>query len=67
MRDGPVEEPSITLMSPQPLSYDSTATRRTRQPTATICAAKAFITLITHGAKQLTQPGEALAARLKQR
>lgn len=67
LRDGSVAESSITLMSLQPQSYDSTATRWARQPTATICSAKAFITLITHGAKQLQQPSEALAARLETR
>lgn len=53
LRDGPVAESSITLMRPQPLSYDSTATRWARQATATVCSTKAFITLITHGARQL--------------
>lgn len=54
-------------MRPQPLSCDSTATRWARQETATICSAKAFITLITHGAKQLPQPSEAFGARLETR
>lgn len=62
---GPVAESSIILMSLQPQSYDSTATRWTRQATATICSTKAFITLITHGAKYLQKHSEASAARLE--
>lgn len=65
LRNGPVAESSITLMSLQSRSHDSTATRRVRQATATIRSDKAFITLITHGAKQPLKPSEALAARLE--
>lgn len=63
----PVSESSITLMSLQPQSRDSTATRRARRPTATVCSAKAFITLITHSAEQLLHPSEAPATRLEGR